>query len=176
MTRRPHRPGVHGQARRTISEFGGQLKAKQRIKLVYGVNEAQLKNIFTEAARQHGAIGSKIVQMLESRLDNAVFRAGLADSRIMAKHFISRGHFLVNGRKTFSPSYALKPGDVFAVREESKKLSPFKNLKETLGKFSPPSWLEVQSDKLAVKVVSPPEEALEFAGNISAVVEYFAQR
>src|SRR3989344_6107815 len=100
--------------------YGNQLNAKQKFKLSYGVNERQMTSIFKEAARDKESTGEKIMEPLERRFDNAVFRSGLADSRIMARHFIVRGHFLLNGTKTVSPSYLIRTGDIIAVRPESK--------------------------------------------------------
>jgi len=175
MLRRPHRPGVHGKAmRRSGSDFGVQLKAKQKFKLSYGVNESQLKAIFLGASASKGSTAEKIVETLERRLDNAIFRAGLADSRIMARHFITRGHFLVNGKRTTSPSYETGKGDVIAVRPESASKGPFRELVDKLTKFSPPVWLRVDKDKLAAEVTSLPRD-LEPAFDIGAVVEYFSK-
>lgn len=174
MLRRPNRPGVHTKARRKVSDYGNQLNAKQKFKIVYGVNERQLISIFKESARREGSTGEKIVETLERRLDNAVFRSGLADSRIMARHFIVRGHFLVNGKKTVSPSYLIRTGDIIAVRPESRSDLPFRETPEIQKKFTPPSWLLLDAQKLEAKVVALPL-GIESAFNISAVVEYFAK-
>jgi small subunit ribosomal protein S4 len=174
MLRRPNRPGVHTKPRRKVSDYGNQLNAKQKFKLSYGVNEKQLTSLFKESARSKESTGEKIVQMLERRLDNAIFRSGLADSRIMARHFVVRGHFMVNGKKTVSPSYLIRTGDVIAIRPESKSKSPFKEAVEILKKFSPPAWLTLDSDKLEAKVNNLPH-GIEPMFNIGAVVEYFAK-
>jgi len=177
MIRKPYKPGVHGKARRrSLSDYGVQLKAKQKLKLSYGLNEAQLRSIYEDVSGKSGATGDKIIETLERRLDNAIFRSGLADSRIMARHFITGGHFVVNGRRTLSPSYGVTPGDVFSVREESKNLGPFKNLHQTLSKASMPNWLEVDAEKMAVKVRSIPPVDTDVTFNTGAVVEYFAKR
>ena len=174
MLRRPNRPGVHTKSRRKSSDYGNQLNAKQKFKLSYGVNERQMTSIFKEAARDKESTGEKIMETLERRFDNAVFRSGLADSRIIARHFIVRGHFLLNGRKTVSPSCLVKKDDVIAVRQESKSKLPFRELSQNLVKFTPPSWLNLNSDKLEAKVVALPR-GIEPAFNISSVVEYFAK-
>lgn len=174
MLRRPNRPGVHTKARRKSSDYGNQLNAKQKFKISYGVNERQMTLIFKEAARDKESTGEKIMETLERRFDNAVFRSGLADSRIMARHFIVRGHFLLNGRKTVSPSCLVKKDDIISVRPESKSKLPFRELSQNLVKFTPPSWLDLDPDKLEAKVVALPQ-GIEPAFNISSVVEYFAK-
>lgn len=174
MLRRPNRPGVHPRSRRSSSDYGNQLKAKQKFKLSYGVNEKQLASIFQESTEGKGSTGEKIMEMLERRLDSAIFRSGLADSRIMARHFVTRGHFLVNGTRTTSPSFQVRVGDVIMIRPESKSKLPFREASENLKKFTPPGWLELNAEKLEAKVVALPL-GIEPAFNIGAVVEYFAK-
>jgi small subunit ribosomal protein S4 len=174
MVRRPYRPGVHGKRRQSVSDYGTQLKAKQKFKLTYGVNESQLTNIYREAARSEKGTGERMIEMLERRLDNAIFRAGLAPSRIMARHFIVRGHYQVNGVKTVSPSFSVKVGDIIKVKEESKVKSPFKNFKEALENYSTPDWLDLAKPELTAKVKALPTN-VDPAYDISAVVEFFAK-
>ncbi len=175
MTRRPYRPGVHGKNRRKVSDYGMQLNAKQKLKVIYGVNESQLTNVFKVASRNPEATGQKMIEILERRLDNLVFRSAIADSRPMAKNFITRGHILVNGKKTVSPSSSLRPGDVVSVRLESKELGGFKDLKEKLKKIpSSLNWFNVDPEKLEVKIAAYPTES-DLAFDISGVIEFFAK-
>lgn len=175
MLRRPHKPGVHGKnSRGKTSDFGEQLKSKQKFKLSYGVNEAQLTRIFKEAARSTAGTGEKIMEALERRLDSVIFRSGLADSRIMARHLVVRGHFMVNGVKTVSPSYRVYVGDIISVRLESRSKTLFRELPQSLLKVSVPSWLEISAEKLEAKVVSLPH-GIDPPFNIGAVVEYFSK-
>lgn len=174
LTRRPYGPGVHGKKRRSFSEYAKQLRAKQRVKLSYGVNEAQLKTLFQKISRKSGATGDAIIIALERRLDNAVFRAGLAPSRLVARRLISHGHFLVNGKKSVSPSYLLSIGDSFTVKQESRGKGPFKELQDVLAKFSPPQWLKIDSGNLEAKVVALPQ-ATDSEFDIGEVVEFFSK-
>ncbi|MBI2036000.1 MAG: 30S ribosomal protein S4 [Candidatus Liptonbacteria bacterium] len=175
MTRRPYRPGVHGKNRRKVSDYGVQLNAKQKLKVIYGLNESQLTNIFRAASRNPEATGQKMTELLERRLDNLIFRSAIADSRPMAKNLISRGHILVNGKKTVSPSCALRRGDVVSVRPESKDKGVFKNLGEKLKKaVAAPSWFNVDPEKLEVKISALPAD-VDLGFDISGVIEFFAK-
>lgn len=175
MLRRPDRPGVHAKsrARRSSSDFGSQLKAKQKFKLTYGVNEVQFERIFKEASQSAASTGEKIIETLERRIDNAIFRSGLADSRIMARHFVVRGHFLANGKKTTSPSFLVNAGDVIEVRPESRTKLPFREIPEKLAKFTAPGWLKVSPNEFKAEIVSRPQVESPF--DIGAVVEYFSK-
>ena len=173
MMRRPYRPGVHGKKRRKISDFGTQLMAKQRLKITYGVSERQLTNIFKEASRNPEATGEKMIEILERRLDNAVFRSGLADSRPMAHNLVSQGHVVVNGRKTNIPSYAVRPGDTFGLKAESRDKGFAKDLREKLGNASSPPWLKVNAPELAATVTALPKEV--DVPDLSGVIEFFAK-
>lgn len=174
MTRRPYRPGVHGKKRRKISDFSAQLQAKQKLKFTYGVSERQLKNIFKEASRNPEVTGEKMIELLERRLDNAVFRAGFANSRPMAHNLVSQGHVTVNGRKVTVPSYIFRPNDVIAIRLESKDRSFAKDLVEKFKRASPPSWLALDSEKLAAKVTAFPKET-DMSFDVTGVIEFFAK-
>lgn len=176
MIRRPYRPGVHGKSRHTTSDYGAQLKAKQKLKLSYGVNEHQLKKVVREAVGIRGNTAYKILELLEQRLDNAVFRSGLAPSRIMARNFVSRGHLMVNGRKTVSPSFKVRIGDVISVRMESREKNMFRDLRESLEKAtSAPTWLSVTPDKLEAKITGLPQGVEETLFNVGAVVEFYSK-
>lgn len=174
MIRRPYRPGVHGKKRRKISDFGTQLMAKQKLKITYGLNERQLKNIFKEASRNPEATGGKMIELLERRLDNAVFRAGFADSRPMAHNLVSQGHIVVNGKKTTIPSYAIRMGDAISIRTESQEKVFAKDLREKLKKVSLPTWLSVEPEKLGATVKALPKES-DTPLDVSGVIEFFAK-
>jgi len=136
VERRAFPPGQHGQARRAkISEYGVQLREKQKIRRIYGLMEAQFHNYFEKALKQTGRTGETLVKLLERRLDNVIYRLGLAPSRKTARQLINHGHFLVNNKPVDIPSYLLKPGDTIQVREKSKKLeilhSSMKRMKDT---------------------------------------------
>ena len=123
--KRPYPPGQHGRGRTKDSEYLLQLREKQKATRIYGVLEKQFSNYFTEAQRQAGKTGENLLQILESRLDNVVFRAGFAKSRDMARQLVTHGHFIVNGRKVNIPSFRVSPGDVIEVRQSSKETTPF---------------------------------------------------
>ena len=174
MMRKPHRPGAHGKGRQKVTDFGTQLKVKQKFKVSYGVTEGQLHSIFKEAVRSSSVTGEKIMELLERRLDSALFRAGLVDSRIMARQFITRGHIKVNGHKTTSPSYSLHLNDVVSVRPESKETSMFKDRKEKIVEANIPTWIQVDKDKLEAKVVALPH-GVDPPFDVGLMIEYFAK-
>lgn len=175
MIRRPYRPGVHGKNRRKVSDFGTQLMAKQKLKISYGVSEHRLKNIFKEASRNPAATGEKMIELLERRLDNVVFRAGFAESRPMAHNMVSQGHITVNGRKTSIPSYVVRAGDVIGIRKESEEGGIAKDLREKMKKISLPAWLSYdEPEKLTAKVKSIPQ-GTDMPFDVSRVIEFFAK-
>jgi small subunit ribosomal protein S4 len=136
VERRAYAPGQHGQSRRAkVSDYGIQLREKQKVRRMYGLQEAQFRNYFDKALKQTGRTGEILVKLLERRLDNTVYRLGLAPSRKTARQLVTHGHFLVNNRPVNIPSYLLKPGDTITVREKSKKLevihSAMKRMKDT---------------------------------------------
>ncbi len=175
-TRRPQRPGVHGAKRRRgqLSEFGQQLKEKQKIKFSYGIREAQLKKIFSKAVKNPGITGPMIISYLEQRLDNAVFRLGLALSRSVARQLVSHGHIVVNGSKVTIPSYQVKTGDVIAIRPQSKDHPAFQDLAVSLKNYQAPVWLSLDKEKLEGKVVSPPKD-FDILFDVSLVVDYYSK-
>jgi small subunit ribosomal protein S4 len=159
VKRRPYAPGQHGQARKKLSEYGIQLREKQKARRFYGLTETQFRNTFEKAQRSRGVTGERLLQLLERRLDNVVYRAGLGGSRPEARQLVRHGHFLVNGRKVDIPSYLVRVGDRITVRERSRKSPKFQDLKEALKGRSIPEWLEVDADKLEATVVRLPERA-----------------
>ncbi|MEG0918620.1 MAG: 30S ribosomal protein S4 [Anaerovoracaceae bacterium] len=142
------------RANKKMSEYGIQLREKQRTKFIYGVLETQFRNTFDKAAKRKGIVGENLLIMLECRLDNVVFRLGLASTRREARQLVGHGHFLVNGKKVDIPSYEVKAGDVISVREKSISIAKFKEVKDFI--ITPPSWLTVDVEKLEGKVLSVP--------------------
>jgi small subunit ribosomal protein S4 len=155
LEKRNYAPGQHGQSRKKMSEYGLQLREKQKAKRFYGVLETQFRNLFDKAAKKKGMTGENLLIMLESRLDNVVFRMGFASSRKEARQLVTHGHFTVNGRKVDIPSFEVKAGDVIKVKEKSTSSPKFKEIKEMT--ISVPSWITVDVDKLEGKVVALPK-------------------
>lgn len=174
MVRRPYRPGVHGKSfRRALSEFGQQLLEKQKIKITYGLKEAQLRTIFKNASKT-GSIGQTVINMLERRLDNIVFRLGFAPSRITARQYVNHGHFLVNGKKVNAPSYSVKVNDIISIKPSSKNLLIFKDLPDNIKKYNPPEWLQTDENKIEGKVKNMPSN-VEMLFDMNLVVDYYSK-
>ncbi len=172
-------PGQHGQKRtRRPSEYALQLREKQRLKRVYGILERQFRRHFEEAERRPGLTGENLLQILERRLDNVVYRLGFADSRRQARQLVTHGHFLVNGRKTDIPSYLVRPGDIIAVRPESRDREYFKVVQETAQSKAVPAWLTRDLETMSGRVVSlPTPDQIEIPPiNTQLVVEYYSRR
>lgn len=153
VTRRNYAPGEHGQGRKKLSEYGTQLREKQKTKAFYGVGEKQFRKYFEMAENKKGITGENLLQILESRLDNVVYRAGFGVSRAQARQLVNHGHFDVNGVKTDIASYLVKPGDVISVRENKKENKIIKENAEVNAAKPVPEWLEKNSEKLEAKVV-----------------------
>ena len=154
IERRNYAPGQHGQARKKQSEYGLQLREKQKAKRFYGVPETQFRNLFEKAAKKQGKTGENLMIFLETRLDNVVFRLGFAASRKEARQLVTHGHFTINGKKADIPSMEVKGGDVIKVKERSVSSPKFKEIKEL--SITVPSWMTVDVDKLEGKVVAMP--------------------
>lgn len=157
VIRHAYPPGEHGQGRQKFSEFGQQLREKQKARRIYGVMERQFRRYFKEADRRRGVTGEILLQILESRLDTVVYRLGLARSRAEARQLINHGHFEVNGRKVDIPSYLTKVGDVVAVREHRKSKPVFKQILADREQQGVVDWLEVDHEKLEGKVTRVPQ-------------------
>ena len=153
VTRRNYAPGEHGQGRKKLSEYGTQLREKQKTKSFYGVGEKQFRKYFEMAENKKGITGENLLQILESRLDNVVYRAGFGVSRAQARQLVNHGHFDVNGVKTDIASYLVKSGDVISVREIKKDNKIIKENAEVNAAKPIPEWLEKNNEKLEVKVV-----------------------
>ncbi|HAR41930.1 MAG TPA: 30S ribosomal protein S4 [Bdellovibrionales bacterium] len=143
VERRAYPPGQHGQGRIKFSEYGLQLREKQKIKRIYGMLEKQFRNLFEKADSMKGITGSNLLSMLERRMDNVVFRAGFANSRAEARHLVRHGHFAVNSRKVNIPSYMVAKGDVVEVREKSKNLAKIAGALEAVKRREIPQWIEL---------------------------------
>ena len=156
LERRSYAPGQHGQGRTKTSDYGQQLREKQKAKRFYGVLESQFRGYFEQAERRPGQTGENLLSILESRLDNVVYRLGFAMSRAEARQMVSHGHFTVNGRKVNIPSYQVKPGMIVALKESSRSLEKFKANVEA-NSFRPvPKWLEYDANNMMAKVTAVP--------------------
>lgn len=162
--------------RRKVSEYGLQLKEKQKLKFIYGMLEKQFRHYFELAEKQEGQAGTNLLTMLESRLDNVVFRMGLSTTRREARQLVTHGHFLVNGKRVDIPSYRVKPGDEVALREKSKQSAKFKEIVEVTKGRVVPTWLEVNGDALSAKVVRLAEkEDLDYEVEEHLIVELYSK-
>lgn len=180
MDRRPYPPGQHGrqlQWRRTReSDFGKQLRAKQKARRVYGVLERQFRRYYKQALKQTGLTGVTLLQILESRLDNVLYRMGFAASRSQARQMVNHGHIVVNGYKTNAPSMQIKPGDQIEIREGSRKKTFFKDLGALAEERSSPDWISRDVKKLSGEISRLPERA-EIDANLNEqlIVEYYSR-
>ena len=153
VTRRNYAPGDHGQKNKKLSEYGTQLREKQKTKGLYGVGEKQFRKYFEMAENKKGITGEQLLQILESRIDNVVYRAGFGASRAQARQLVNHGHFEVNGKKVDIASYLVKPGDVIAVRENKKDNKTIKENVEANHLKPVPDWIEKDDEKLQAKIV-----------------------
>ena len=156
FTKRSYAPGQHGQARKKVSEYGLQLREKQRARRVYGVLEGQFRTYFDKADRQKGITGENLLVLLERRLDDVENRLGFAASRTQARQLVRHRHFTVNGKRVDIPSYQIKPGDVIQVKETSKQSPLIKEIAEAVTTKTTPAWLEVQAEEMIGKIVRYP--------------------
>ncbi len=159
IERRPYPPGEHGRGRVKETQYLIQLREKQKARRIYGVLERQFRNYYKEAARQKGITGENLLRILESRLDNVVYRAGFAASRRQARQLVTHGHFRVNGRRVDVPSYRVRPGDEITMRERSKDLLVVQLAIDTGGDRSTPEWLEVDQGERRIVVSDLPNRA-----------------
>ena len=172
LNKRPYAPGMHGQKRHKSTEYGLQLAEKQKVRNMYGVNEKQFRNTYNKAMKLEGVQGYNFLCLLESRLDNVVYRMGFASTRRQARQLVNHGHILLNGKKTDIPSAQVKPGDVVAVKERSLQLDVIKNALEA--QVTVPGFVEVDADKRCGKLVRLPERSeLNQEINEQLIVEYY---
>ncbi len=148
LEKRPYAPGQHGQRRAKISEYGMQLREKQKAKFMYGVSEKQFRNLFKEAARKEGNTGELLIQLLEQRLDNVVYRMGFATTRAFARQLVNHGHVLVDGKRVDIPSFRVKPGQKIEIREKSKNNPQIARSIELTNQTGIVEWVDVDKDKL----------------------------
>jgi small subunit ribosomal protein S4 len=173
---RPYPPGEHGRNRPRESEYLLQIREKQRAKRVYGVLEKQFHNYYEEATRGHGKTGETLLRILESRLDNVVYRAGFAKSRDMARQIVKHGHILVNGHKVDIPSYRVSPNDIVDVREKSLEMTPFVVARAETGERPVPAWLQVLPDKMRILVHALPARAqIDTQVQEQLIVEFYSK-
>ena len=177
ITRRAYAPGQHGQKRKKQSEYGTQLREKQKAKSFYGVLESQFRKYFEEAARSKGVTGTRLLQILESRLDNVVYRLGLATSRSQARQLVRHGHFEVNGVKVNIPSYLTKVGEVVKVKESSANSEIFKQIVEATENGRPvPTWLEADLSNKTGKIVAlPSRDEIDLPVQEHLIVELYSK-
>ena len=174
LEKRAYAPGQHGQNRKKNSNYGLQLREKQKAKRFYGLQETQFRNYFEKAAAKKGMTGANLLIMLETRLDNAVFRMGFASSRKEARQLVTHGHFTVNGKKADIPSMAVKAGDVIAVKEKSASSPKFKEIKEMT--ISTPAWISIDTNKLEGKVLSmPTRDMIDTPVEETLIVELYSK-
>jgi small subunit ribosomal protein S4 len=175
--RRPYPPGQHGRGRVRESEYRNQLMEKQKARYTYGVLEKQFANYYKEASRRSGKTGDNLLALLEGRLDNVVYRAGLARTRRHARQLVTHGHFRVNGRKVDIPSFQVSAHDVIEVREKSHEMTPFIVARETHGERVVPAWLEVIPSKMRVLVHQLPIRAqIDVPVQEQLIVEYYSKK
>jgi small subunit ribosomal protein S4 len=176
IERRNYPPGDHGQRRRKLSEYANQLKEKQKSRYIYGVLERQFRKHYAVADRGQGATGAKLLRVLESRLDNVVYRLGFADSRRQARQLVRHGHFALNGRRTDIPSALVKASDTVSVMPKARTLEYFKIAQEGLARKAVPNWLTLDVANMSGQVVTlPGRDEIEVAINEQLVVEFYSR-
>ena len=172
--KRPVVPGQHGTARKKVSEYGLQLREKQKVRRAYGMLEKQFRIYYEKATKSKEGTGWALLKMLELRLDNVVYRLGLGDSRTEARQIVNHGHITVNGKKVNIPSYQVKVGDVIAVKESKQSLEMFASLKGL--KVNTPKWLEFNSEALTGKVLANPErDDIDLNIKEHLIVEFYSR-
>ena len=173
LARKPYAPGQHGQNRRKkLSEYGIQIQEKQKVRTLYGLNEKQFRRVFEKASKMSGKAGENLLVLLESRLDNMIYRMGFARTRRGARQIVNHGHVLVNDRKVNIPSYTLKVGDVISIKESSLQHPAILDAIETA--TSNPAWIEVDKKKLSAKYIRIPERSeLNSEINEQLIVEFY---
>lgn len=179
LERRAFPPGDHGrqgQFRRQVSDYGQQLREKQRLRRTYGVLERQFRRYFELAERMRGQTGANLLSILERRLDNVIYRLGFAESRAQARQLVAHGHVDLNGRKTAAPSALVDVGDEIRIRERSLRATYFQGMRDVLGHQSVPSWLTLRAEDMAAVVNAlPSREHVDVSVNEQLVVEYYSR-
>ena len=179
VEKRPYPPGQHGQGRgmqRKISNYGVQLREKQKMRRIYGVRERQFRNYMKEAVRRPGVTGENLLQLLELRLDNVVYRLGLASSRAQARQFVSHCHLLVNGKRVNIASYQVRPNDVVEVAEGARKIPPLLSAVESSGGRALPAWIQFDANQFKGNVLSAPiRDEIDTDVQESLIVEFYSR-
>lgn len=176
LAKRNYRPGQHGQNSQRVSEYGMQLREKQKAKVIYGIMERQFRNYYETASKKVGVTGNTLLLLLESRLDNIVFRMGFAITRPQARQLVTHGFFDVNGKKLNIPSYQVKVGDEIKIREIKKNSGYVKNLVPVLASATPAEWLSLDPKEMSGKVLSKPSrDQLDNSLNTQLIVEYYSR-
>ena len=176
IDRRTYAPGQHGQSRKKTSEYGLQLREKQKARRIYGVLENQFRNYFEKAERQSGVTGENLLRLLERRLDNVVFRLGFASSRVQARQLVRHNHFTLNGHKANIPSILVQVGDVIRVKEKNLESPLFQEIKENLAHKNPPAWLELDRENFSGKVIAlPTKEQIDVPIEEHLIVELYSR-
>ncbi|MFU0824278.1 30S ribosomal protein S4 [Clostridium sp.] len=174
FARRGYAPGQHGQSRKKLSNYGVQLREKQKARKLYGILEGQFRRYYEKAAHMKGITGENLLKLLEMRLDNVVYRTGFGGSRSEARQLVTHGHFLVNGKKVDIPSYQVSVGDVITVREKSRASEKFKVFAENPKTM--PAWLEGSTENFEAKVVAEPtREDIDVPVNETLIVELYSK-
>jgi len=169
-------PGQHGATAKKQKEYGTQLREKQRAKRIYGVHEAQFKNMFKRAENKEGMAGVNLLMLLELRLDNTVYKMGMAESRKEARQLVTHGHFTLNGKKANIPSITLKPGDVVALNDKSRSLEKIKDLIANLDNRQTVKWLDVDKTNISAKIMAnPARDDVDFPFKEHLIVELYSK-
>ena len=176
MDRRSYAPGQHGQSRKKLSDYGAQLREKQKVRRIYGLLENQFRNTFKKADQQKGITGENLLMFLERRLDNIIYRLGFANSRNEARQLVLHSHFLVTQTKVNIPSYLVKPGDVIELKEKSKKVVRILEALEGVARRGVPQWLEMSKDQLKGQVKAlPAREDITIPIQEKLIVELYSK-
>ncbi len=176
VVRRDGAPGQHGTSRKKVEEYGRQLREKQTARRYYGVQEKQFKKYYVKAEKKAGITGENLLSILETRLDNVVYRMGMACSRKEARQLVLHAHFRLNGKKVNIPSMLIKPGDVVSLKESSRDSAKIKELIERMQSAVTPKWLEIDKENVVAKVVAAPaREDIDFDFNEQLIVELYSK-
>ena len=175
-TKRPNAPGMHGLSRRKLSEYGTQLREKQKVKRIYGILESQFHGYYEKASKQKGITSDHLIRMLELRLDNIVYRLGLGRSRTEARQVVRHNHVRVNGKKVNIPSYQVKAGDEISIRDNSKPMQRFKDTLEITESRRVPEWMSVNHDNLTGTILSlPNRDQVDLQANETLIIELYSK-
>ena len=176
LSRRSTVPGQHGAGRKSVKEYGLQLREKQTARRYYGVQEKQFKKYYVAADKKEGITGENLLSLLERRFDNVVYRMGLASSRKEARQLVRHAHFTLNGKKADIPSIILKTGDVVALKDKSRSSEKIKGLMENMANINAPKWLELNVEAASAKVIAiPARDDVDFDFNEQLIVEFYSK-